>query len=684
MMKNIKDDYNVNSNLRYELQRATIIASDLRLSEINTAVLVLSMLKDNYSKISEIYVENGINVFPDTCMDELYTSKEFYEKVFQTDFPFENKSEKNNEKIDNSQNKNDIKNVDEISKEIINTIEIEFINQSQEYYYDLPYSRNLKQAILDAGNRCRVCGKDYIDEENLLYSILSLPECSAKRLLQSIHDDISADLNIEIDLVDLNDDLVNNYNICFSSFENKIVIPRPLESFCTILNEKYKKGMKCDILGRDNELNELWSILSKKQKSNAILAGEAGVGKSAIVEALTMSIVNGTCPKKFIGFQVVEVDISGMVAGTKYRGEFEKKVEYLIDFINHYDNLIIFVDEMHHIMGAGSCEGAGPDLSGALKPILARDKIKFIGATTLNEYKKYICSDNAFKRRFELVIINEPKQNQVLPMLKVKIDNLKKFHNVTISKKILEYVQLCAACFNTSTCNPDKTLDLIDRAMVSATLVNSKSVNISHVDKVFYKNYEKYEKNLPEINKRTAYHESGHFVVNILYKEMLVDMELYAVSIIPGFDFLGANVYEYTDKEPKCDLSFYKARIASLLAGRIAEEMFFNEITSGATNDLGKATYIARNMVSSYGLSFKGYGNFSIYDDKTGNTLSFSEKVINDINKEAKEIVDDVYQSTKELLNKEENMAKIDTVAKILLKKNIVSAKELEEAINKL
>ena len=124
---------------------------------------------------------------------------------------------------------------------------------------------------------------------------------------------------------DIIDILVNEYKIAFPPLGPELVIPKTLEGFCSILNKKYKKGMTCDILNRDDEIFETWSILSKKQKCNVILIGEAGVGKSAIVEALTMSIVNETCPKKFIGYNVIEINVSGMIADTKYRGEFEKK-----------------------------------------------------------------------------------------------------------------------------------------------------------------------------------------------------------------------------------------------------------------------------------------------------------------------------------------------------------------------
>ena len=696
MSKKIKDDYSISSNLRYIFQKAALIASDLRLKNLNTASVVLAMLGDKYSTILEIYYSNGVMI-GQNILEGFTSSKEFYEKIMAQPFPFEGfKLEENMEFVELIQNeiekilqediidsnvlKESSKGIADIS---LKTIEATvYPNFSEGLEYHIVYSDNLKKSISDAGKRCRNNGKDQIDDENLLYSILNLEECSAKRLIEAITE-ILKQSDVEFDIVDIVDELVNNYTICYDSDAEKLTIPKPLENCCTILNNNYEKGVECDILGRDDELFDVWAILSKKQKSNAVLIGNAGVGKSAIVEALTISIVNETCPKKFIGYKVVELNVSGMVAGTKYRGEFEKKVEYFIDFINNNDKLIVFIDEMHHLMGAGSSEGSGPDLSGSLKPILARDKVKFIGATTMDEYKKYICKDNALRRRLETVVVKEPKQSEVLAMLKVKIKNLEEFHGVTVDKEVLEYIQICASSFNTSTCNPDKTLDLIDRAMVIAAY-DAEKVTVEHVDKVFYKNHRDYEKTPEDFNRRTAYHEAGHFVVNYLHKNILVNEEVYALSIIPGFGFLGANILEDTGIHPKCDEKYFHAEIATLLAGSIAEEFFFNERTSGASNDFGKATCIARNMVSNYGLSNENYRSFSIFDEGTGNTLPLSDKTIDEINSEAKEIISKVYEKTYSMFAVETIAKKVEVVAEILLEKKIVSAKELEEAIKNI
>ena len=463
--------------------------------------------------------------------------------------------------------------------------------------------------------------------------------------------------------------IIANNTIHFNALDKKIIIPKPLEGCCSILNEKYDKGIICDILGRDNEIEKVWSILSKKQKSNVVLLGEAGVGKSSIAEAITMSIVNETCPKDFIGYSVIELNIGGMIAGTKYRGEFEKKVEYLIKFIEGTDKLIIFIDELHHMLGAGSSEGSGPDLSGSLKPILARDKVKFIGATTMNEYNKYVCRDQAFKRRLEPVVIKEPKFEEVLPMLKVKIENLKKYHGVEIDDEKLEYIKLCASCFNTSTANPDKTLDLID---------NADKVSRKHIEKVFKENYDKFNKLSDEFKLSTAYHEVGHFVMNKYYENILLDEKVYAVSIVPGFDFLGANILEGTDVLVSYDREYINAEIATLVAGRAAEEIFTKKKSSGASNDLWKATILARNMILKYGISSNSdFSNIYLFDEKGENDIPLTDEVINEVNKEARDIINKVYIMTLGILKTKWDI--VQNIVKYIIQKKIVSAKELEK-----
>lgn len=700
--KKVFDDFNVSTRIRKALQKSVIISDELNLEEINTFSLILALLLGEGSVLKEIYTEQGVSLLPKELYYTISHDKEMYEEIFQREYTLGNEQESEDgdteqtsqigektenlsdkevsEELNDKEPKNKIEiDANQFLESVVNGV-IDVLND-MEYdfdlsYLDMPYSNSLEAAIIDAGIRCRESGQDYIDEENLMYSILNLPnDCSAKRYINIINESLrEQNSEFDFDIIDIIENLLSK-NIYFtSSDKKKLSIPKPLENCCKIVNYEYEEGCECDILGRDNEILEVWNILSKKQKSNSILLGKSGVGKSAIVEAITMSIVNGTCPKNFIGYSVIFLNVTGMVAGTKYRGEFEKKIDYLLKFIEGNDNIILFVDEMHQIMGAGDTSEGSLNLNNSLKPLLSRDKVKFIGATTLDEYQKYICRDSAFRRRFENVIVEEPRQAEVLPMLKVKIENLKKYHEVEVDSNVLDYIQLCAACFNTTTCNPDKTLDLIDRSMAMAKIEGSKSVLIEHVEKVFSKNYKKFDNISQEEKEATSYHETGHFVAHMLYRDILVDEEVYAISIVPGFDFVGANVIENTGYFTSSKREAYEAEIACLLAGRIAESFYTRTISGGASSDLGKATAIAKNMIVKCGLAKGKFSNISVYNQETGNDLPLSDNTLDDIAIEAKRIIDRVYKRTESLLIEHEE--KIQFIAEELLKKKIIKASD--------
>lgn len=680
-MNNTKkiDDYNVSFRVRKGLERAAKIADILLLDEVDTLSFFMGLAMDLQSVLTQIFLEFGIQINPEFFISGIINDSNIYEIILKRPYPVENEEKELAEKNESDivENETDEKDIYADSINAITEYIMGALNESGVMgleSIDTIYSKNLQSAIMDAGERCMASGKSCIDEENLLYSIFNLKEdCSVKRFINYLSQELNKSqiTDINIDIIDIIDSLLLR-DICFGSCKKNISIPKPLENCCEVLNNKYEEGAKCDILCRDEEIFSVWNILSKKQKSNVILVGEAGVGKSAIVEAITMQIVNGTCPAQFLGYSVINLNIVGMVAGTKYRGEFEKKVEHLIKFIENHDKIIVFVDEVHQIMGAGSAEGT-LDLSGSLKPILARDKVKFIGATTSDEYKKYICRDDAFRRRLEVVEVKEPKQGEVLKMLELKIKSLKKFHGVRINKDVLHYIQICAACFNTSTYNPDKTVDLIDRAMAVAKMLGNKSVSIRHVETVFKSNYAKLSKISDSYKMSTAYHEAGHFVAHMLYKDILVDEETFAVSIVPGFNFMGVNIIEETDTLTEGTKEYFNASIATLLAGRIAESFYSNNISAGASNDLGKATSIAKRMILEYGLSNEEmFKNISVYDETTFNDLPLSQNVLDNVTKEASVIVKRVYAKTEQLLRKHED--KISFIARELMKKKIIEA----------
>jgi ATP-dependent Clp protease ATP-binding subunit ClpC len=235
-----------------------------------------------------------------------------------------------------------------------------------------------------------------------------------------------------------------------------------LEKYCTNLNHKFITEESATISCRDYEINELIEILLKKNKSNAILIGEAGVGKTAIVEGLAQKIVNQQVPCYLSLMQIYSVDITSMLAGTKYRGEFEQRFKQLINEVSKDDNIILFIDEIHTIIGAGSSEG-GVDASNMLKPALARGNVKCIGATTFQEYKKFFEKDSAIKRRFDKIIVDQPSKADTKTIVLNAIEFYESFHHVKYEDKEIDLILDLCETFLSNKNFPDKAFDIVDQ-----------------------------------------------------------------------------------------------------------------------------------------------------------------------------------------------------------------------------
>ena len=247
--------------------------------------------------------------------------------------------------------------------------------------------------------------------------------------------------------------------------ERPVEAPHPLDNlgrYCINMNQEFLVKRNSKISGRDDETNELVEILSKKNKSNAILVGEAGVGKTAIVEGLAQRMVNQDVPAHMSLMQILCVDISAMIAGTKYRGEFEERFKGLIAEAEKDPNIILFFDEVHTIIGAGNSEGS-IDASNMLKPALARGAIKCIGATTLQEYKKFFEKDSAMKRRFDKIDVKEPSLEETKQIIMKALPFYEDFHHVKYSEQDVEgIINLCDK-FLTHKRFPDKAFDVVDQ-----------------------------------------------------------------------------------------------------------------------------------------------------------------------------------------------------------------------------
>ena len=264
------------------------------------------------------------------------------------------------------------------------------------------------------------------------------------------------------------DNIINSLNK-----EQKYTTPLILNELGINLNNKAKNNELDKVIGRDLEIERIIEILERKNKNNPILIGEAGVGKTAIVEELARRITLGDVPNTLKNKVIINLNLFNVIAGTKYRGEFEEKLSKIINELESNPNIILFIDEIHTIMGAGGAEGA-IDASNIMKPALARNKIKVIGATTLNEYKSSIEKDKALERRFQKVLIKEPNYEETKIILHKIKKNYENYHNVKIPENILDLTIKLSDKYITDRKNPDKSIDILDE-ICACTKINDNS-----------------------------------------------------------------------------------------------------------------------------------------------------------------------------------------------------------------
>lgn len=452
-------------------------------------------------------------------------------------------------------------------------------------------------------------------------------------------------------------------------------IPLDLMDFLETHNDKVDISKPCEILERDVEADNLLNILLKMNKKNAIIVGSAGVGKSALVEKLTYDIIAGNSPEEFKDFKVIYLDVNALIAGTSYRGQAEQRIQNLINFLESKDDIILFIDEVHTILGAGSCFEGEMDLANALKPLLARGDTIVIGATTENEYEKYFKKDAALARRFEPVIVNEPSYKKVYPMIKNKIKVLSDYHGVTITKNMVEYAIMIAGCFAFEKKNPDKTLDLLDRAMVVTKRSNMKQVRKKDILKNFDIFFKIWEMMSIDSKNEVTYHELGHYIVGKA-SGLLIDIDWIAVSIMPAENYLGVTVSEPNrEKVPFKNINYFVDYIAFQLGGRVAENLVTKSFTQGACEDLQVATKTAFDVVTKFDLGFNSSRNHVFLN--TDDYPMFSEKVTNAVNDDVKILVDKAFARAEEIIN--ENMDILEALVPVLLKKRIMSETELDK-----
>ncbi|MGB3945895.1 MAG: ATP-dependent Clp protease ATP-binding subunit [Candidatus Saccharimonadales bacterium] len=305
--------------------------------------------------------------------------------------------------------------------------------------------------------------QDHLGTEHILYSILSQKSARATTLLRDMNVDL-ADLRAELEsYFDRQHNEYHDGDATVSDVPKKTRRGGVLETFGTDLTARAREGKLDPVIGRDREQERLVTILTRRTKNNPVLIGEPGVGKTAIVEGLAQRIVREDVPDHLLDQRVIQLDLAAMIAGTKYRGEFEERLKKVISELKQSSNVILFIDELHLLVGAGAAEGA-LDAANMLKPALARGEIHLIGATTLDEYRKHIEKDSALERRFQSIVVPEPSLKDTIAIVKGLKSYYESHHGVTIEDSVIETTVQLADRYISERQMPDKAIDVIDEA----------------------------------------------------------------------------------------------------------------------------------------------------------------------------------------------------------------------------
>jgi len=323
------------------------------------------------------------------------------------------------------------------------------------------FTPRTKRVIENAFLEARKLGSDFIGTEHILIGIMRETDSIAVRIM----------LDLKVNPQKLYNEIVKVINEYDSNEEtskpqgktNSYNSTPTLNQFGSDLTKVAKEGKLDPVIGRKKEIERIIQILSRRTKNNPCLIGEPGVGKTAVVEGLAQKIVEGNVPETLKEKRVVTLDISGMVAGAKYRGDFEERIKKALKEVKKAGDIILFIDEIHTIVGAGAAEGA-IDAANILKPLLARGEIQIVGATTLNEYRKYIEKDSALERRFQPVTVDEPNIEDSINILKGLRDKYEAHHNVKITDEAIESAVKLSSRYINDRFLPDKAIDLIDEA----------------------------------------------------------------------------------------------------------------------------------------------------------------------------------------------------------------------------
>ena len=386
-------------------------------------------------------------------------------------------------------------------------------NDDQPFYME--YSQSVKRILERSIEYAKDKNQDQVTLNILIISLLKEKESVAYEILQKYHVDVEEVIYL---------------------LQEKSAFETPLDQIPTLVNiNKKVKTKKYKIIGRENEIDQVCTILSKKEKNNVLIIGEAGVGKSALVEKLAMMINQGKVVDSLKNKIIYELSLSSLVAGTKYRGEFEEKFKKIIDKVKDLDNVIIFIEKIHNVIGAGGAEGA-IDASNILKPYLARKDMTVIGATTIDEYYKHFEKDHAMNRRFSIVTLKENTKEETLEILKGIKGYYESYHQIKIDNVLLKELIELVDCHIKNRTYPDKAIDILDLSCVKAKFYHEKELTKNRIVETIEKylnitihhqmDYQKLEK---QLNKDILGQEKGihQMIETFQHKQLPISFFIY-------------------------------------------------------------------------------------------------------------------------------------------------------------
>ena len=347
------------------------------------------------------------------------------------------------------------------SEKILKEIK-EMLGCGKEIKESLGFTPRSKRVLENAFFEAKRIGYNYIGTEHLLLALMKEGDCIAIKIILELNVEISQIYNEVVKVIN-EEEIDNEINKDISKSKSNSQQTTTLNQFGEDITEKAEEGKFDNIIGREKEVERMIEILSRRTKNNPCLIGEPGVGKTAIVEGLAEKMVIGDVPQNLKEKRIISIDISGMVAGTKYRGDFEERIKKALAEVRKAGDIILFIDEIHTIVGAGAAEGA-IDAANILKPLLARGEIQLIGATTVEEYRKYIEKDSALERRFSPIQVDEPTEAKTIEILKGIRDKYEAHHNVKITDDAIKSAVILSKRYITDRFLPDKAIDLIDEA----------------------------------------------------------------------------------------------------------------------------------------------------------------------------------------------------------------------------